>query len=338
MFPLLVNTKDNAINTPVSFLKELNRTAMKTKREDKVYYIIGLSFTTGILAMVLVIAILGNYPDPIVVGINKTIGDTSDQFITQITPSDWAYTIWFPLILWQGAWVVYGWTLVCRSTVPRIISKECMICYSSACLCIIEWVYIWSNQLPQYAFSALTLGGILLYLAIGFESVYLYKITEELKKSRKSKIDLYATRILVINGIAFFATWLTVQIFINFAIILEYHLGVSPTNAGTTSLMLMLLTILGYFNLEIVLLDSVFRYVITVYPTIVWAYSAIIDAHWGQSHTNSALTLITLILGLILFILKIASVIFFYFARPINYSNKIIKLNVSFSLPKVSIV
>ncbi len=311
------------------------------KRQEKVYYIVGLSFTTGILAMLLATAVIGNksdYSDPSVVGINETVGDTSDKFFTQITPSDWAFTIWFPLILWQGAWVVYGWTLVCRPTVPRTISKECMICYSSACLCIIEWVYIWSNQLPQYAFPALALGAMLLYLAIGFEIVFLYKNTEVLKKTRKSKIDLYVTRILVINGIAFFATWLTVLMFINFAVVLEYQLGASAANAGTASLMLMLLTMLGYFNLEIVLLDSIFRYVITVYPTIVWAFSAIIDAHWGQTRTSSALMLMTLLLGIILLILKIASVIFFYFARPINYSNKIIKLNISFSLPKVAIV
>ena len=294
-------------------------------KRDRIGLITTLGFTTAVTVVTLFYALVNNYADPEDVGINGTAGDTSDLFFTQITPADWAFGLWLLIFIWQGAWIIYGWSLTFRANFPSTISNKAMIYYSVACLSIVVWICLWGNRQTNYSFPVFVISAITLYVAIGFESIYLFKITGILKKRRKYKVDLYLTRFLVLNGLVFFATWLTALVFVNFTVVLQYYGELGAKNAGTISLFFMILLLLVYFILDLTKLDPFLRYVVAVYPAVIWAASAIIDAQWSRSEDkrNSALAIVILLFGIIMLVVKLLSMLLFLFVRPIKYADEL---------------
>ncbi len=287
----------------------------------KTLHIILSSISTIILVLTFVVSGLANYPDLEEIGFKNTTGDISNEFYTQITPAGWTFSIWGVIYTWQAFWIIYGWSLVFRSSFPLTISPCCMILFSCANIGNIIWIYVWGNAFPQYAFPVVLITGLLLYIAIGFEVVQLYKKTAILKDIQKYKIDLYLTRSLVLNGIVIYATWVTLATLLNFTVVLQHYADVSASIAGTISLSLLTVEVIVYFILENTVLDSFARPVVLVYPVVIWALSGAINAHWGKEddNRNNIFSLILLIVAIILFIVRIVLIIVFAFVRPIKY-------------------
>ena len=298
---------------------EMTRPTLKSK----IPYIASLSLSTVVLIIVFVVSGLANYPEPEKVGFKNKTGDISDMYYTQITPSGWAFSIWGIIYTWQALWTFYGWSHVIRMSFPITISPFTLIFYSCANIGNVVWIYVWGNNLPQYSFPVIIILGVALYAAIGFEAFHLYKTTALLESMQKFKIDLYLTRILVLNGLVIYATWVTIATLINFTIVLEYFADVSSTNSGTIALSLLTVEVVAYFILENTLLDSFARPVVMVYPVIIWALSAALDAHWGKEEDdrNSVFALTLLIFGVFLFVVRIILLIIFGFKRHIKYPN-----------------
>ena len=115
-------------------------------------------------------------------------------------------------------------------------------------------------------------------------------------------IDVWATWILVINGIAIYATWLTIATLFNLGIVVQYYGDFSAVNTGTLCLSLLTVEVIVYFILENTVLDCFAHYVLIVYPFIVWVLAAILSAHWNQedNNRNPIFTLVLIILSSIL--------------------------------------
>ena len=106
---------------------------------------------------------------------------------------------------------------------------------------------------------------------------YFYKIHSE-----PHKADVILTWIFPINGLFFYATWTTIASLVNLAAALQYSpSNVSGTTSGTISLSLLLITLVVYFILENTVLYRILRYVLSVYPVIIWALTGVLSAHWG---------------------------------------------------------
>ena len=296
-----------------------------TDKQSKVSYIVTLSITTLVLVATLIGVGKTNFTDadPGSFGINNTIGGISDQFFTQITPSDNTFAIWFIIFSWQALWIIYAWSLSFRSKVPLTISQNTLLFYSLANICAIIWLYTWANQLPQYAFPTLVLCGLFLTLSLGFQCLIIFQITATFQKDQKLRYDLYLAKYLVLNGIVFYSTWVAFMIFINFAAVLQYFSNTSADTVGSLGLAFSFLLALVYFNLENVPLDKYLRPVIVVYPVIIWACYGIFNGQSGppptQSRGNFAFTLFYLLFANILLVLRISLLIFFSFKRPIKY-------------------
>ena len=286
--------------------------------KSKVPYIISLSVSTIALIATFVVSGLANYHDPRKFGFDNTTGDISDMYYTHITPSGWGFSIWGVIYAWQGLWTIYGWSLVIRPSLPIIISPSSLIFYVYANISNITWLYLWGNGFPQCAFPSAVLIGVFLYTAIGYQAVFLYWKTTIVEELQNYKVDLYLTRILVLNGIAVYATWITVATLLNFTVVLDYYADMSSADAGTVGLSLLAVEIIVYFTLENTILDLYVRPVVMVYPVVIWALSAVIDAHWGdddEERTN-IFALILLILSIILFVARIILVVAFCYLRP----------------------
>ena len=247
-------------------------------------------------------------------GVANSTTNVSDSYYLQITPAGWAFSIWGFIYAWQALWTLYGWSFVVRYKTAPTIPSPVYIIYTGSSLCNITWTFLFNNYYAQAAFPFIFLLGLFLYIAIGIVAVHLYHMRQQ---GTIRVIDVWATWILVINGIAIYATWLTVATLLNLGIVVQYYGDFSAVNTGTLCLSLLTVEVIVYFILENTVLDCFARYVLIVYPVIVWALAAILSAHWNQEddNRNPIFTLVLIILSSILLISRVVLVIIFTFVR-----------------------
>lgn len=156
------------------------------------------------------------------------------------------------------------------------------------------------------------------------QAIFLYLQTPALRLKKKYKIDLYITRLLVLNGIALYASWLTVATQLNFIIVLEYFANVDTTTAATVGLSILTMEIIIYFVLENTVLDRFARFIFIVYPLFIWALSGSLAAHWEVEmyRRDPIFTVVLLVLVIVFFIARIVLWIVFAFVRPLPEPKK----------------
>ena len=127
--------------------------------------------------------------------------------------------------------------------------------------------------------------------------------------SLSNNLDKTLTWILPVNGLFLYATWTTIASLVNLAVVLQYTNAVSldATTSGTISLSLLLAVLVVYSILENTVLFSVLRYVLSVYPVVIWALTGEVAAHWGAKgeERNSRFALGLLIVTVVIFIFRI---------------------------------
>lgn len=298
-------------------IKEILKKAKNAK--ERIFYIVVLAFTTLVLLLTVTVAVLINQPDPERFGLNNTIGRISDQFLTQITPSDWAFKMFSILLTWQALWVAYAWTLAFRQSFPLTVSTNFLILFSFANISIIAWSFTSGNQLPQFSFPLFSISVILLYTGLGYQTALLNKQSGFLRKRRKFKFDFLSTRFILINGVSAYVTWLDYMLLINIAEALQFFTPLSGTAASVICLTVLLLKILIYFNLETTLLDQYLRYVVAPYPIIIWGLSGVVDIQNDDDQPIAIFTIVILSFTIFQFILKIFLIVLFIFVRPLTY-------------------
>ena len=129
-----------------------------------------------------------------------------------------------------------------------------------------------------------------------------------------SKTDDQLTMVLVLNGLALYATWTTIAGLVNFSIVLQYTFSVDPSMVGTATLALLSAVILLFFTLESTVLNSYARDVFTVYPVVIWALIGVLDKHWGVpgEERNAVFTLVVLLGTVALAFLRTGLFVVFY--------------------------
>ena len=293
----------------------------KTKNSAlfRVIEFVSLAFSTFVYLATILISGLAGQPTA---GIQASIGNISDQYFLDITPGGWAFSIWGVIYTWQALWHIYGWSFVCRPKATRTISLVTYWIYGVANLGNITWVYLWGNYQIVAALPFIMVAPICLIVSLSFTAWRTYKATSALQKNHWTRADLWATRILVHNGIAFYATWVSIAWLLNVAIVGHYFGQLSLTDAGTLSLSLLLVEILVWFFLDIVLLDRFTRYIQSVYIVIFVATTAIVTEHWNRAEEdprNHRFALALVLLVVLLQTAKIVLTIVFAFVRKIKF-------------------
>ena len=80
---------------------------------------------------------------------NATTGEVSRKFYIEITPAGWAFSIWGLIYIWQGAWIIYSLTLLCRKDSPDVISPVLLMIYILASVVNASWIIVWSHEWIQ---------------------------------------------------------------------------------------------------------------------------------------------------------------------------------------------
>ncbi len=284
----------------------------------RVLEFVSLLVATVLVVVMFILSILSNFPH-IGVGFKNGTTEVSDIFYTQLTPAGWIFKIWGLVYTWQVIWIIYGWSFVFRPATPRAISFVTYILYSIGQLCNIAWTYLWGNLYTAASFGVAVVLSLILYSTLVAQAIHLYRETPALSSTKKFKIDLYLTRIIVLNSIAIYIAWVAIATELNFVILLVYYCGVDDTTAVTIDLACLLIVIIVYFILENTLFDRFARFVFIFYPSLIWAFTGIVSAHWGveEDNRNPIFTLVLLVLCIVLFIVRIILWIVFAFVRPL---------------------
>ena len=233
-----------------------------------------------------------------------------------MTPAGYAFTIWGAIYAWQLLIIIYAWSFVCRPKSQRTIFTGVYVSFSIANCLNIAWLYAWGNTFIEVAASLIILLGISLYFSIGLLTGYLHHI-----RAFVSKCDLWCTRIIVLNGLCFYAAWSAVTVSTNLTAVIQYKLGLSAVDSATIGLTILVVQLLPYFLLENTVFDRYgFRCVFTIYPVALWSYCAILLNHWGEegAERNVYYMLVMLILTAILIVLRISLVVLFTIRRYLH--------------------
>ena len=212
------------------------------------------------------------------------------------------------------------------------------------CGAIIGWFYSWGNEYPQGALAFILLMAISLYVAIGMLSYHLYRKTKDLEEEGQ-KCDLWMTRIIVLNGLSLYASWVSVATCLNVGIVIQYY---TPTGAGlgiegsgsaaesgngsggglntpldvnsvTVTLALLAFIVLLYFVLENTVLDRFTRFVLVVYPTVT------VQGQWNkyENPQNQIFSLALLSVVILLACIRVVLLIVFACVRPVGRYEKL---------------
>jgi len=208
---------------------------------------------------------------------NQT-GDVSDAFFLMITPAGWTFgAIWGTIYMWQFIWMIYALTTVCRKDddgryIYRlgILPPAFYVMFMVNNIVVVTWLFVWDRQWLNWACLVIVFAPITLYICLIISFKRLYDNLASLRRNGQRK-DIWLTRILVQNGLAFFATWVSIATLLNFAIVLTYYWSVDVFVSSTIALGVLSLDIIVWFTLDTFFLDKYVRYTISPYIVLVVA-------------------------------------------------------------------
>ena len=212
---------------------------------------------------------------------------------------------------WQCLWVIYAWSFVCRPSAPRTIFVGVYFGYILVYILNIAWIFVWGNEEVTGSSVILILFNVVFYPLLAFF----------LSRADGAKLyDLWLTRILALNGLLFYTTWMTIASLLNLTIAVQYDADYDSSNAAYIALSLLLATVIFYFILENTLFDRFLRYAFAVYPVIIWALSAILAKKWSSNDPSGVniFTLVLLLITIVLALIRIVLFILFTVFRPLR--------------------
>ena len=175
----------------------------------RVLEVVLLSFATVVLGVVMLVSMLANLPNANQFGFLNATERLFTSNRTLVNPAGWTFSVWGFIWIWQTLMVLYAWSFVFRPHTPRTISWVSLLLYTATNTSGIIWYYTFSNDYRTISFPFVFGMWAFIVAAIAVQSVHLYKLTPRLLRERNYKIDLWITRILVLNALYTYATWLT---------------------------------------------------------------------------------------------------------------------------------
>ncbi|XP_067434556.1 uncharacterized protein [Thunnus thynnus] len=210
----------------------------------------------------------------------ESTGNISDEFTTQITPSGWTFSIWSVIYIFLASVVAYVLSGLCRKNAygyvycsPAVLPHGFFVTWCLNLGFNIGWLFLWDRRLMPAALAFLILIAFTNYITIFFSCHGLHVYGAWLNKYHK--VDLWLLRVLIQNGIAMYATWTTIASLINLNIVLTSNANMSQTDAATISLSILTVILFVWFILENIVLDKHVRYILTIYPVVIWALTGV---------------------------------------------------------------
>ncbi|XP_054607177.2 uncharacterized protein [Nothobranchius furzeri] len=252
----------------------------------------------------------------------------SDEFVTQITPSGWTFTIWTIIYLFLASVMVYILSGIFRKNAygyvycsPAVLPHGFFVAWSLNLLLNLGWLLLWDRKFMPAALAFLILIASTNYVVIFFSCAGLSYYGAWLDKYHK--VDLWLHRVLIQNGVAIYATWTTIASLINLTIVLTYDATMSSSDAATVSLSLLTVLMIVWFLLENFVLDKHVRFILAIYPVVIWALTGVFTENYNSASPTRNNIFIATLLGLtsLLFVARIILVTWRQIQNPL-YKNR----------------
>ncbi|XP_053716051.1 uncharacterized protein si:ch211-161h7.5 [Synchiropus splendidus] len=221
----------------------------------------------------------------------QSTGNVSDEYNTQITPSGWTFAIWAVIYAFMAAILLFALSGLCRKNVygyvycsPAALPLGFFVIWCLNLTLNVSWLFLWDRGLMIVALVFLILIALTNYTMIFFSCHGLCSYGAWLNKYHK--VDLWLHRILVQNGIAIYATWTTIASLVNLTIVLVNDAKLSQTDAATISLSILAIVLLVWFLLENLVLDKHVRYILIIYPAVIWALTGVFTNNFDAVDTT----------------------------------------------------
>ncbi|CAM4593255.1 unnamed protein product [Leuciscus chuanchicus] len=248
----------------------------------------------------------------------RSTGNISAIYQTEITPAGWTFSIWGIIYSWLSLMNVYILTWFCRGLYlsPAILPSEFFLSWIINMILNSTWLVLWERELMIPALVVLALIAFTSYLLIFFSCVGIRTHGSWLKQHHPK--DLLCIIVLVQNGIATYATWITIATLLNFTIVLDMA-SVSPTNAATASLCILLLKVIIWFTVENFLIEKHVRYILTIYPVIIYALIGSLSKHYDAEEPgrNAVFSVVLLVIVCIVLVVRVGLVVWRHRTRPL---------------------
>ena len=251
--------------------------------------------------------------------LHNTSRALSDKYHLEVTPSAWTFGLtWGTIFAWQTVWLLYSLTFLCRSDAPVLLTPAFFVLYTVANGCNVGWVFIFGVELINVAFGFLFGIQLSLYSALAV----LYLRVRELEGGKLQRGDFIAVQCLVINGIALYATWVSIATLLNLAMVLTYTAGMENENSCTIALSILACEIVAWFVVDVVFLNSMTKYTLSPWLVLIVALVGSIDRNYVPGKRNSVLTLVLLCVVAVLAVIRLV-----VFAYTIRNQRKAVTLN-----------
>ncbi|KAE8279857.1 hypothetical protein D5F01_LYC21988 [Larimichthys crocea] len=236
-------------------------------------------------------------------------GNTSEEFVTQITPSGWTFSIWTIIYIFLALVLAFVLSGTCRKNAygyvycsPAILPHGFFVTWCLNLGLNTGWLFLWDRRFMPAALAFLILIALTNYIMIFF-SCY---------------VDLWLHRVLVQNGIAIYATWTTIASLVNLTIVLTNDGNMSQTDAGTLALSVLTVVLFVWFILENSVLDKHVRYILTIYPAVIWALTGVFTKNYDAAAPtrNNIFIAAQLAVACTLFVSRVVLVIWKHVKKP----------------------
>lgn len=237
-------------------------------------------------------------------------GNISDEYTTEITPADFVFAIWGAIYIYQLIFIIYCLTTLCQKTNDSYLYiKPALICPSAYIFYIlnlgtnIAWLFTFDREWMIESLGVLAGCVFTLYCTIGIIMHGISSNMAELIRQDK-RGQIVACIAIALNGLAMYATWVSIACLINVNIVLHYDFDVDLHIASSIALSALALDILVYALIDLVLFERHFRYVYTPYLVLALALVGSIWANWDVTNSNSVFTVAIAAMSAILFMVK----------------------------------
>ncbi|XP_033630281.1 uncharacterized protein LOC117292365 [Asterias rubens] len=242
--------------------------------------------------------------------LNNGTGSVARLYPTEIAPAGWTLTVWQVIHIFEGLFHLYVLTSLVRRNVqgpvyrnPVLITPVMLLLYGFVVALNISWVFVYDRQYVPVACGLNALMPIALCTLLVLHHRKVDQNGFIMKQNHKC--DLVLVRIIVQNGMALYATWVTISTQLTLATVLTYWGDVEQSISCTISLSIVLGLFLIYSVLENFVWDKYLRYTYTVWMIVIIALSGIIARNWNPEKRNAIYSVVIISLAAGLFILKI---------------------------------
>ncbi|XP_035699316.1 uncharacterized protein LOC118431968 [Branchiostoma floridae] len=267
-------------------------------------------------------------------------GNISRQFPNEIVPAPWVFMyIWVIIYAWGFLWIIYVTVCICRKTsrgylyvTPELFPTSFYVTWYVNNLFIFAWVFLDDSLQRVGAAMLLALSALSLYYMMYISYRRVNQNGSWLTEN--APVDLWLIRALVHNGLAIYATWVTIATLLSFGSCLTYESGYDNEDVSTGMLVLLVAIILAWFFLENFVVERYCRYTLVPYVVVVVALSGLIDKYitftGGLEKRNAILSCVLLGVSSLVLVLRFSLVIWRHVTQPL-YVNTVKTTSVKMS-------